>query len=128
MTNSDGECFPDPRFMDDEQKLELIEALHSANHTLIDDRAAMAGDIANLGYAMLKWSEACDFALAKGHKRRKKTLALLGRKMEVIGTVALNSVGVSNEQVEEHEAFHAIIDGLEGDPDFNPEEGLTEEG
>jgi hypothetical protein len=119
VTDTENECFPDPEGMDGEQRLELIEALHSDNHDLLDKVRELADVIASGANAMVIIAGELDEADAKG--KRRKALILASAKLETIGRMTLAYLGITPEDIEEQSAFADIVSSLEDDPTFNQE-------
>lgn len=115
----ENECFPDPRDMSDEDKLELIEALHEANHFHMEAAQDAVNNVISLAYGMLKLAEMADDGDRLG--RRGKTLDILAHKMSIIAGVSLATYGVTQQDVEETDKFADIVSQLEDDPEFNKE-------
>jgi hypothetical protein len=117
----ENECFPDPESMDSDEKIELINSLHEANHQLIDQVREMADVVASGYNAMVILSSELMEGDAKG--KRQKAMAIVATKLDIIGRNGLLFLGVTPEDIEESDKFMQIISPLEDDPNFNQEEG-----
>lgn len=120
-----NDCFPDPESMSTEEKIALIEALHVANHELIDQCREMAEAIASGYSSMIVLSE----QMIKADKKRKsgkrrvsrgKNIYTISLKLDTIGRMGLGFLGLTHEDVLEAEKFADIVDQLQADPTFNP--------
>lgn len=108
--------------MTDEEKIELIDALHLANHQILDERVEMINSIAGLASAM----HVISTQVLAGNKfgQRTKQMNLAAIKLEVLSQLGFAEIGVTYADVEQAEKFGDIIADLENDPSLQfPEEG-----
>ena len=120
----DNECFPDPHGMSEDEKIELIDALHYSNHDLIEQHKVLVTAVSSLAFSMHTLAQQAVESNVCG--KRTRTIDLLAMKLELISQIGLGTIGVSSEDVEQAEAFSAIVEGLEDDPQFQVP--TTEEG
>lgn len=114
-----NECFPDPETMSDEEKIDLITALHEANHHYIDSLRDMADVLASTASSNVVIAEQMLADNTKGERRQALITAAV--KLDFIGRTSLAYLGVTPEDIVEAGKFADIVSTLEDDPQFNPE-------
>lgn len=113
----EGECFPDPNGMTDEEKIELIEQLHEANHFHIEQVIGLVESLQGLALSFRTLAEYAEENDAVG--KRTKALRILAIKMALISKITLESLDITEEDVQVAEQFASIVGDLDGDPQFD---------
>jgi hypothetical protein len=120
MTDT-NECFPDPADMSDEEKISLIEQLHTAHHEGMETNNDLINAIAGLAWSMKLMADAA--REDNTYSKRKQALSLLILKLDMLSQFTFQSVGVTSKELAEAEAFGSIVEDLANDPTLQFPEG-----
>ena len=106
--------------LSEEEKLALIESLHSSLHVVLDELMSMCWSMDYIGSQ-----------LVDGDKfgSRKKAINIAALKLKVIAAMVRASYGITQEDVNVTEEFSEIVAQLDADPSFmaGSEAALDEE-
>lgn len=118
---AENECFPDPEGMSDEEKIMLIEQLHTAHHEGMEANSDLINAIAGLAWSMKLMADAA--REDNNFRNRKQALGLLIMKLDMLSQFTFQSVGVTSKDLAEAEAFGSIVEDLADDPTLQFPEG-----
>ena len=98
--------------LSEEEKLALIESLHSSLHVVLDELMSMCWSMDYIGSQ-----------LVDGDKfgSRKKAINIAALKLKVIAAMVRASYGITQEDVNVTEEFSEIVAQLDADPSFMAE-------
>ena len=98
--------------LSEEEKLALIESLHSSLHLALDVLMSMCWSMDYIGSLLLDGDK---------FGSRKKTINMAALKLKVIAAMVRASYGITQEDVNVTEEFSEIVAQLDGDPSFMAE-------
>lgn len=98
--------------LSEEEKLALIESLHSSLHLALDVLMSMCWSMDYIGSLLLDGDK---------FGSRKKTINIAALKLKVIAAMVRASYGITQEDVNVTEEFSEIVAQLDGDPSFMAE-------
>lgn len=98
--------------LSEEEKLALIESLHSSLHVALDALMSMCWSMDYIGSLLLDGDK---------FGSRKKTINIAALKLKVIAAMVRASYGITQEDVNVTEEFSEIVAQLDGDPSFMAE-------
>lgn len=98
--------------LSEEEKLALIESLHSSLHVALDELMSMCWSMDYIGSLLLDGDK---------FGSRKKTINMAALKLKVIAAMVRASYGITQEDVNVTEEFSEIVAQLDGDPSFMAE-------
>ena len=98
--------------LSEEEKLALIESLHSSLHVALDELMSMCWSMDYIGSLLLDGDK---------FGSRKKTINIAALKLKVIAAMVRASYGITQEDVNVTEEFSEIVAQLDGDPSFMAE-------
>ena len=98
--------------LSEEEKLALIESLHSSLHVALDELMSMCWSMDYIGSLLLDGDK---------FGSRKKTINIAALKLKVIAAMVRASYGITQEDVKVTEEFSEIVAQLDGDPSFMAE-------
>lgn len=98
--------------LSEEEKLALIESLHSSLHLALDVLMSMCWSMDYIGSLLLDGDK---------FGSRKKAINIAALKLKVIAAMVRASYGITQEDVNVTEEFSEIVAQLDGDPSFMAE-------
>ena len=98
--------------LSEEEKLALIESLHSSLHLALDVLMSMCWSMDYIGSLLLDGDK---------FGSRKKTINMAALKLKVIAAMVRASYGITQEDVNVTEEFSEIVAQLDADPSFMAE-------
>ena len=98
--------------LSEEEKLALIESLHSSLHLALDVLMSMCWSMDYIGSLLLDGDK---------FGSRKKTINIAALKLKVIAAMVRASYGITQEDVNVTDEFSEIVAQLDGDPSFMAE-------
>ena len=106
--------------LSEEEKLALIESLHSSLHVVLDELMSMCWSMDYIGSLLLDGDK---------FGSRKKAINIAALKLKVIAAMVRASYGITQEDVNVTEEFSEIVAQLDADPSFmaRSEAALDEE-
>lgn len=116
MTEDDDNCLGDLSHLSEETKDHLIEHLHEGLHQLDDDKRAAIRNMLTVADALGVMAQ----QLAAGDMlgQRARTMRLVAMQLDSIAAVTYASLGISEKDIQEMDAFTDIVSQLEDDPDL----------